>query len=185
MNPRRITIESSDRELTELLRMWLGDAGYETSGDSAQRIIDTATQGEGSQDAGALYIVSERGHHLNELLRPFSHSELTAAVRRAFPGENGELVVDPVVRRVTYRGDSVSLTGKEYAVMRMLYERGEAGASRDEISAVARREGGERDTNAGDVYVHHLRRKLAALTGEPGDAIIRTVRGFGYALIMK
>ncbi len=185
MNMRRIAIRSEDAELCDLLKMWLGDAGYEVSGGGDCAIIDADTcPGEGGEDEKTLYIVSSPGGRAHELRRPFSHTELTSAVRRICSEDAGELVVDPTSKRVTYRGDSVALTAKEYAVMRLLYERGEEGASREEISTVARREGGK-ETNAGDVYVHYLRRKLSLLTGEPGGEIIRTVRGFGYALTVR
>ncbi len=182
---RNVAIESDDDELVALLRMWLGDAGYDVRPDGgARRIIDEETRGDMNEDAGALYIVAECGRHKFELQRPFTHTELMSAVRGAFSEKEGELIVDPVRHTANYRGDSVSLTGKEYAVMRLLFERGEEGVSREEISAVAKLEEGGRDTNACDVYVHHLRRKLEKLTGNPGGTMIRTLRGFGYALII-
>ena len=180
MNGRRIIIRTDDRELSELLIMWLGDAGYETAtdGDGALHIVDSGTRGEFHGDK-ILWIVYEPSGHKNELLRPFTHMDLTAAVRDLCGDASGELLCDDAGRRVIYRGDAVTLTAKEYEVMRLLYDRGEAGATREEIAAVARREGGGRETNAGDVYVHHLRRKLEGLTGQ---RLIKTVRGVGYVL---
>lgn len=177
----RVVIESDDNELSALLAMWLGDAGYETANDGdGVRIIDTETRGEGSRDPEALYLVYSKGNRKNELLRPFTHTELMSAVRAAGLGGNaGELVCDPSSRRVLYRGDSASLTFKEYAIMKLLCERGADGASRDEIAAIARRSGGERETNAADVYICHLRRKLKTLTGDP---MIKTLRGRGFTL---
>ena len=186
MSMRRIVVESDDSELFDILSMWLGDAGYETvtDGEGELRIIDTETRGEGSGIKDALYLVYAEGGHYRELRRPFTRTELVAALRRISGVGIGEIVCDPVGRRITYRGDHVDLTGKEYEVMRLLYERGEAGASREEIAAIARRDGG-RETNAGDVYVHHLRRKLEELTGETGESLIRTVRGVGYVFAGK
>ena len=189
MSGKRIVIESDDRELTSLVTMWLGDAGFEAVSDidcnlprrcpRSYRIIDTETRGGGTGDEGALYLVYERGEHKNELLRPFTHTELTSAVRSISYDTARELVCDPAERRVVYRGDHVTLTNKEYEIMQLLLERGESGATRDEIAAIARRQGGERETNAADVYICHLRRKLMMLTGE---TLIRTVRGVGYVL---
>lgn len=180
MNGRRIIIETDDRELAELLAMWLGDAGYETAaeGDGALRIVDGETRG-GEYGADAIWLVYEPEGHKNELLRPFTHTELTSAVRGLLGDVSSELLCDDNGRRVLYRGDAVSLTAKEYEIMRLLYDRGDAGVTREEIAAVARRDGGERETNAGDVYVHHLRRKLEGLTGQ---RLIKTVRGVGYVL---
>lgn len=184
MSGLRIVVESDDRELLSVLSVWLGDAGYEvvTGGEGQLRIIDAETRGDGSGGDDALYLVYSESGHTYELLRPFTHMELMAAMRRSLPCKEGEIVCDPEGRRVTYRGGYVSLSGKEYEIMRLLYERGEAGASREEIAAIARRDGGERETNAGDVYVHHLRRKLEELTGK---GLIRTVRGVGYVFTGK
>lgn len=179
MSGRRIIIETDDRELSALVAMWLGDAGYETSpsGKGALRVIDTETREVSDEDA--LYLVYEPEGHKNELLRPFTHTELTAAVRGLVGDVAGELLCDDIGRRVIFRGDSVTLTAKEYEIMRLLYDRGDDGAAREEIAAIARHEGGGHETNAGDVYVHHLRRKLEMLTGQ---RLIKTVRGRGYVL---
>lgn len=181
----RITIESDDAELTALVSAWLGDAGYELVPDGGFRVIDAETRGgsdsgDDGDDDGALYLVCAPGGHKNELMRPFTHSELTSAIRPLIPDEGGELVCDHAARRIVYRGGHAALTNKEYEIMKLLFERGESGVSREEVAAIARRRGGERETNAADVYVCHLRRKLRDLTGE---SKIKTLRGRGYALI--
>ena len=59
MSGRRITVKTEDAELYDLLKMWLGDAGYEISDGGDCTIIDTDTcPEEGSDDAKTLYIVS-------------------------------------------------------------------------------------------------------------------------------
>ena len=84
-------------------------------------------------------------------------------------------VLDESARTVEYRGQSVRLTPKEFALFRILYEkRGEA-VPRGELAAVFPESAP--GSNPADVYAGYLRRRLRPLFG---DGAVLSVRGKGY-----
>ncbi len=116
--------------------------------------------------------------------KPFDTAELLARVRallrrsagRAQPTlESGALRLDPARLAATWHGRELDLTRREFALLRLLMEQHGRPMARETIQR--RLYGWEEDvaSNAVDVHVHQLRRKL-----EPG--LIRTVRGIGYAM---
>ena len=116
------------------------------------------------------------------LVKPFDPNELQARMRvalrrsagRADPVIHiGELEIDPARRTVTRAGQPVALRAKEWAVLLSLWQaRGQVlDRTRLEQALYGFDEGLE--SNALEVHVHHLRRKL-------GDGLIKTVRGVGY-----
>jgi hypothetical protein len=70
----------------------------------------------------------------------------------------------------------ISLTDKEFAVLSMLVQNGEKGISKQELSELL--DAGE--TNEGQVYICHLRRKLEQTFGV---RLIKTVRNKGYVYV--
>lgn len=79
--------------------------------------------------------------------------------------------------RVICGGRVISLTPREYTVLRCLYESGDMPVSRQRLAAaVWGRESSE--TNVADVYIRYLREKLES----DGRRVIITVRGKGYML---
>jgi DNA-binding response OmpR family regulator len=120
--------------------------------------------------------------------KPFAFSELLARIRalvRRSPELNGErlvagtIVLDPLRHQVTIGGRSELLSAREYALLGYLIRNAGRVVTRQQILDSVW--GAEPDvySNVVDLYVHYLRRKLAAL-GEKGA--LRTVRGVGYAL---
>jgi two-component system response regulator QseB len=116
------------------------------------------------------------------LVKPFDLDELAARMRslsrrsagRAEPViEHLGVAFDPATQRVTLRGRPVSLSARELAVLRALLERPGAVLSRAQLEERLYGWGEEVESNAIEVYVHGLRRKL-------GADFIRTVRGVGY-----
>lgn len=116
--------------------------------------------------------------------KPFDSGELIARVRALYRRsrgqasdriEHGELVLDPAGMSLTYRGRIVDLPRREFALLKLLLEN--VGRIVPRESAQQRVYGWDEDveSNALDVHVHHLRRKLY-----PG--LIRTVRGVGYLI---
>ena len=116
--------------------------------------------------------------------KPFDTHELLARVRallRRSAGNAapllscGALELDPATLAVRWQGRNVDLPRREFSLLRVLMENPGRTISRE--SAQQRVFGWDEDvaSNALDVHVHHLRRKLPA-------ALIRTVRGVGYAL---
>jgi len=116
--------------------------------------------------------------------KPFDTAELLARVRalirrsagRANPSlEWGPLRLDPASLTATWKGRALDLTRREFALLRVLMEQRGRPMARDAIQQHLYGWDADVASNAVDVHVHQLRRKL-----EPG--IIRTVRGLGYAL---
>lgn len=116
------------------------------------------------------------------IVKPFDLDEVIARIRSvlrrsAGRGESaivhGELRLDPVERRVEQRGQAVNLSKHEYAVLEALLQRPGAVLSRSQLEDRLYGFDEPVSSNAIEVYVHGLRRKL-------GSEAIRTLRGVGY-----
>jgi DNA-binding response OmpR family regulator len=116
--------------------------------------------------------------------KPFDPDELAArmrALRRRAAGRgqaqlrHGDLVVDPAARTVLQAGIPVALSGREFAVLLLLLEARPRVLSRAQIEAGLYSWDSALDSNAIEVHVHHLRKKL-------GEGLIRTLRGVGYCM---
>lgn len=116
--------------------------------------------------------------------KPFDPDELAArmrALRRRAAGRgqpllrHGDLVVDPAARSVQRGGVAVPLSGREFAVLLLLLEASPRVLSRAQIEAGLYTWDGALESNAIEVHVHRLRKKL-------GDGLIRTLRGVGYCI---
>jgi two-component system response regulator QseB len=118
------------------------------------------------------------------LVKPFDLDELSARLRavmrrRAGRSESvvkhGALEVDTVARRVRWKGQEVSLSAREYALLEALADRPGAYLSRAQLEERLYGWDEEIASNAVEVHIHGLRRKL-----DPD--LIRNVRGVGYTL---
>ena len=118
------------------------------------------------------------------LVKPFSQDELQARMRALLRrdvvrGDNvlksGGIVLDPSTRTVTRDGTPVELSKREFALLAALLERPGTALSKAQLEERLYGWGDEVESNAVEVHVHNLRRKLGA------DAI-RTIRGVGYAI---
>ena len=118
------------------------------------------------------------------LVKPFDLGELTARLRaisrrrggRASPLiRHGDLVFDPATRSVTVDGVQVSLAAKAVAILEALLERPGIPLSRERLEQILYGWGEGVESNAVEVHIHHLRKKL-------GKDRIRTVRGQGYMM---
>jgi two-component system response regulator QseB len=114
--------------------------------------------------------------------KPFNPDELAArirALRRRAVGRAqstitvGPLVIDPATRRVRLNGKPVELPAREFGVLLALVEVSPRVLSRAQIEARLYTFDNALDSNAVEVHVHHLRKKL-------GEGVIRTLRGVGY-----
>ncbi len=107
-------------------------------------------------------------------------ARLRALVRRAASEpapvlQIGELRLDPASRSVVYRGRAVELQAKEFSLLQELMLNVDRVLSREQLEGRLYRWGEEVESNAVEVHIHHLRRKLA-------PTLIRTVRGVGYVM---
>lgn len=116
------------------------------------------------------------------VVKPFDLDELAARLRalvRRSQGRadaslrHGELTLDPAARTVTLKGEPVLLTGKEFELLRMLLDGAGRVLTRRTLDEQLYAWGEAVESNALEVHIHHLRRKL-------GSELIRTVRGVGY-----
>lgn len=114
--------------------------------------------------------------------KPFDPNELAArmrALRRRSVGRAqpllsaGRLEIDPSTRSVRQDGAPVDLSAREFGVLLALMEVRPRVLSRAQIEARLYNWDNPLDSNAVEVHVHHLRKKL-------GDGVIRTLRGVGY-----
>lgn len=120
------------------------------------------------------------------LAKPFDLAELEARVRaltrRGMSGastvvRHGALTYDQVGRVATLNNQPLDLSAREVSLLEMFLQRCGRLVSKDQLVSHLCEWGEEVSTNAIEVYVHRLRRKL-----EPGDVRIVTVRGLGYSL---
>lgn len=118
------------------------------------------------------------------LVKPFDLDELAARVRallrraagRAEPEIRcGPLTLNPATREVFVRARPVALSAREFTLLEALAERPGVVLSRSQLEDRLYGWGEEIASNAVEVHVHNLRRKL-------GVEIIRNVRGVGYTL---
>jgi two-component system response regulator QseB len=119
------------------------------------------------------------------VLKPFDLDELIARIRallRRHAGggspvlQCGELTLDPVHKQVTLKGENVNLSAREFALLETLMQRPGAVLSRAQLEDSIYGWAEEIGSNAVEVYLHKLRRKLGADT-------IRNVRGVGYKVV--
>jgi two-component system response regulator QseB len=88
---------------------------------------------------------------------------------------SGRIVLDPAKKRVTRDGEVVDLSAREFAVLEALMHRAGTVLSREKLEESVYGWGEEIGSNAIEVHVHHLRRKL-------GSDTIKNVRGVGYRM---
>ena len=117
------------------------------------------------------------------LAKPFALEELKARVR-ALPRRTtgapmlfrlGRLSYDPVGKVARINGEVVDLSARECTLLEMLVQRAGRWVSKGQLLDHLCEWGEEVSTNAIEVYVHRLRKKLRAAGVE-----IVTVRGLGY-----
>jgi len=116
------------------------------------------------------------------LVKPFDLDELAARMRallRRSAGrgepviEHGRIRMNPATREVARDGQPVSLSPREYAVLEALMSHPGAVLSRAQLEDRLYGWGESVDSNAVEVYIHGLRRKL-------GRDLVQNLRGVGW-----
>jgi len=116
------------------------------------------------------------------LVKPFDLAELAARARALLRRRGGRaqpliehlgVTLDPAAHRVTHDSKEIALSAREYAILAALMERPGAILSRPQLEERLYGWGDEIESNAIEVHIHALRRKLT-------PAFIQTVRGLGY-----
>jgi len=118
------------------------------------------------------------------LVKPFDLDELAARLRAVVRRRSGraaaalqvgDLELDTSARRARWKGREVALSAREFTLLETLAERPGAYFTRAQLEDRLYGWGEEIGSNAVEVHIHALRRKL-------DPAVIRTVRGLGYCL---
>jgi DNA-binding response OmpR family regulator len=118
------------------------------------------------------------------LVKPFSLAELEARLRALHRRRSGHcdavlccggLRLDPSSLSVSVDGDEKHLPRREFAILQTLLEHAGQVVTRSRLEHSIYALDDELGSNAMEVHVHHLRRKL-------GRDLIRTIRGVGYMI---
>ena len=116
------------------------------------------------------------------VIKPYDMDELLARIRaltRRAGGhlepvyEHGDVMLNPRTHEATVSGQPVQLSGREWAVLKALLTRPGSTLSRQQLEDKLYGWGDEVSSNAVEVYIHGLRKKL-------GTAAVLNVRGVGY-----
>ena len=150
---------------------------------SATPIIVLSARGQISDRVGSLDLGAD-----DYLVKPFDLDELVARIRavsrRGVARKDealafADIVFDQQQRLVRVSGEIVEMRPREAALLELLLRRAGEPIHRDTLLASIYSLDEEIGSNALDVHVHHLRRRLA----DAGAHVnITTVRGHGYAL---
>ena len=116
------------------------------------------------------------------LIKPFDLAELKARLRallRRSAGrarvviEHAGICLDPSTQHVSYHGQPVLLTPKEYQLLHELLSPPGRVMTRDQLMQLLYGWNEEAESNTLEVHIHHLRKKFSS-------ELIRTIRGVGY-----
>ena len=130
---------------------------------------------------------------IDYITKPFAIEELMARIRVAMKykkieqrdGDDvdvmaiGELVLDEKRHQVTYAAQEISLTNREFLMLKTLLENKGIVLSRDTLLERVCGYDYVGETNIVDVYVRHIRAKIDEAFG---IKLIHTVRGAGYVI---
>ena len=123
------------------------------------------------------------------LVKPFAFvvlvAQLKALLRRrdAALGRSGQrvrlgaLVVDPVSRSVSWEGETIELSPREFALLHTLASRPDTAVGKDDLLRMVWGDEQAASRNVVEVYVGYVRRKLDAVGA---GHLLKTVRGYGY-----
>ena len=118
------------------------------------------------------------------VVKPTDLDELAARLRALVRRSKGEpapscsigpVVLDPAARTVTRDGQAMDLPPREFTLLQELMLNAGRVLSREQLEERMYRWGEEVESNAVEVHVHHLRRKL-------GAEVVKTIRGVGYIM---
>ena len=118
------------------------------------------------------------------LVKPFDLGELSARLRALIRRASGQatavltvgaLSLDPAARTLSYRGEARSLSAREFDLLQVFMNNAGRVLSREQLASALYAWGEEIESNAIDVHLHHLRKKLS-------PDIVQTLRGVGYLM---
>jgi len=116
------------------------------------------------------------------LIKPFDLNELNARIRALVRRRAGVsaprlemhgVCIDPASREITFQGQPVTLSRREYALLSEFFHNPGRILTREQLVERLYSWDERVESNAIEVHVHHLRKKF-------GSNLIKTVRGVGY-----
>lgn len=154
-----------------------GDASASVLPDPATPVLIMTARDEVDQRIAGL----DKGAD-DYLVKPFDVNELGARLRallRRSAGRaqpllvHGDIALDPASRTVRLAGHLVDISPREFSILLVLLEARGRVLSRAQLEERLYSWNTAIESNAIEVHIHHLRRKL-------GSALIQTMRGVGY-----
>ena len=118
------------------------------------------------------------------LVKPFSLEELSARVRTQFRIQQKQntymlewkqLKLDTQAKSVQFDGQTIDLTAREFQILYKLMQYPERIVTREQLEESLYAWGDEIESNAIEVYIYQLRKKI-------GAPMIKTIRGLGYKM---
>jgi two-component system OmpR family response regulator/two-component system response regulator QseB len=118
------------------------------------------------------------------VLKPVDLYELAARLRSLVRRSSGQVqeiltlagvAIDPSSRKATLNNEAIALSTREFDLLHALMRNAGRVLSREQLEQQMSSWGHEVESNAIEVHIHHLRRKL-------GSELIQTVRGVGYTV---
>lgn len=122
------------------------------------------------------------------MIKPFDINELAARLRALVRRQRGyvspklkvgEVTLDDINHRVAVHGQPINLSRREFDLLKVLMAAPERVHSRDKLESVVFHNETQLESNALEVHVHNLRKKLGH------KEWIQTIRGIGYRLQCK
>lgn len=118
------------------------------------------------------------------LIKPFDLGELSARLRALIRRASGQasavlavgaLSLDPAARTVSYHGEPKILSAREFDLLQVFMNNAGRVLNREQLASALYAWGEEIESNAVDVHLHHLRKKIS-------PDIVQTLRGVGYLM---
>jgi len=118
------------------------------------------------------------------LIKPFDMTELKARIRALLRRSSGRaqptinlrgIEIDPSSQQVLYEGNTVALTRREYTLLYEMMSQPGHVFTRDKLQQMLYGWDEDVESNAMEVHIHHLRKKIF-------PKLIRTLRGIGYVI---
>jgi two-component system OmpR family response regulator/two-component system response regulator QseB len=156
--------------------------GMDVLKDLRARKIDTPILVLTARDAVPDRVVGLDTGADDYVVKPVDLNELAARLRSLVRRSVGQLVetiscagvdLNSAARSVTYNGEAVTLSTREFDLLHALMRNTGRVLSREQLEQQMYSWGHEVESNTIEVHIHHLRRKL-------GSELIQTVRGVGY-----
>lgn len=121
------------------------------------------------------------------MVKPFDIRELEARIRtltRRSSGRADELIVvgnsqlDVNTRILMHAGEAIEFSRREFPLIKKFFENPDKVHTRETLEALCYGWQQDVESNALEVHIHHLRKKL-------GTGALKTVRGVGYMLVKE